>query len=66
MTVPAAGSTAPLPYGIGWDGGTGTSWRSNRRQGVTGILFTQRAMNSPEPPPLNHDFWAGVNAVAGD
>jgi CubicO group peptidase (beta-lactamase class C family) len=65
MTVPAAGSTAPLPYGIGWDGGIGTSWRSNPHQGVTGILFTQRAMNSPEPPPLNQDFWAGVNAAAG-
>jgi CubicO group peptidase (beta-lactamase class C family) len=66
MTVPAAGTTAPLPYGIGWDGGIGTTWRSNPTNGVTGILFTQRAMNSPEPPPLNQDFWAGVNAAIVD
>ena len=45
MAVPATGSTAPLPCGFGWDGGTGTTWRSNPRSGVTGILFTQRAAN---------------------
>jgi CubicO group peptidase (beta-lactamase class C family) len=63
MLVPAAGSTAPLPCGIGWDGGTGTTWRSNPRSGVTGILFTQRAANSPAPPPVVNDFWAAVNAT---
>lgn len=66
MTVPAAGTTAPLPYGIGWDGGIGTTWRSNLHSGVTGILFTQRAMSSPEPPPIVQDFWAGVNAATVD
>ena len=31
--VPAADSTeGPLPWGIGWDGGTGTTWRSNPAQ----------------------------------
>ncbi len=29
-----------------------------------GILFAQRAVTSPEPPPLMLDFWAGVNAAA--
>ncbi len=66
MAAPAAGSTAPLPSGFGWDGGTGTVWRSNARSGVTGILFTQRAFTSPEPPPVVVDFWAGVNAATGD
>ena len=28
MAAPATGSTAPLPCGFGWDGGTGTTWRS--------------------------------------
>jgi CubicO group peptidase (beta-lactamase class C family) len=65
LTVPAAGSSArPFPYGIGWDGGTGTTWRSNPDTGVTGILFTQRAATSPVPAPLIEDFWAGVNAAA--
>jgi CubicO group peptidase (beta-lactamase class C family) len=63
MEVPATGSTAPLPCGFGWDGGTGTTWRSNPRSGMTGILFTQRAANSPAPPPVIDDFWAAVNAA---
>jgi CubicO group peptidase (beta-lactamase class C family) len=65
LTVPAAGSSgAPFPYGIGWDGGTGTTWRSNQKSGVTGILFTQRQATSPAPPPLMEDFWSSVNALA--
>lgn len=65
MAVPATGSTAPLPCGVGWDGGTGTTWRSDPRSGVTGILFTQRAVTSPAPPPVVDDFWAAVNATIG-
>ena len=63
MAVPATGSTAPLPGGFGWDGGTGTTWRSNPSSGVTGILFTQRAANSPAPTLLVNDFWVAVNAA---
>jgi CubicO group peptidase (beta-lactamase class C family) len=64
LTVPATGSSGqPLPCGIGWDGGTGTTWRSHPGSGITGILFTQRGATSPAPPPLVEDFWAGVNAV---
>jgi hypothetical protein len=63
--VPAAGSVDDLlPCGIGWDGGTGTTWRSNPRSGVTGILFTQRAATSPAPSQLVQDFWVGVDAAA--
>jgi CubicO group peptidase (beta-lactamase class C family) len=65
LLTPAAGSPdPPLPCGIGWDGGTGTTWRSSLRSGVTGILFTQRAATSPTPSELVEDFWAGVNAAA--
>jgi CubicO group peptidase (beta-lactamase class C family) len=65
LQVPATGSWAqPLPCGIGWDGGTGTTWRSNPRSGVTGIQFTQCEATSPEPSPVVQDFWAGVNAAA--
>ena len=64
LTVPADGSLGqPLPCGIGWDGGSGTTWRSSLRSGVTGILFTQRQAVSPVPPPLIEEFWAGINAA---
>jgi CubicO group peptidase (beta-lactamase class C family) len=66
MAVPATGSTAPLPCGFGWDGGTGTTWRTNPRRGVTGILFTQRAVTSPVPEPVVEDFWAAVNDATVD
>ena len=64
LAVPATGSAhQPLPVGVGWDGGTGTTWRSNLHNGVTGILFTQRQAMSPEPPRVIQEFWAGINAA---
>jgi hypothetical protein len=68
MAVPSntpEGRAAPLPVGIGWDGGSGCTWRTNLRTGTTGILLTQREMDSPEPPPLFTDFWVGVRAATG-
>ena len=64
LAVPAIGSTAPLPCGIGWDGGIGTTWRSNPTSGVTGIALTQRAVTSPVQTGLMADFWTAVNAAA--
>ena len=57
LAVPAIGTTAPLPSGIGWDGGIGTTWRSNPTSGVTGIALTQRAVTSPVAATLMSDFW---------
>ncbi len=64
LTVPAADSSEqPFPQGIGWDGGTGTTWRSNQRSGASAILFMQRMATSPTPPPVIEDFWDCVNAA---
>ena len=64
MAAPAADQAGlPLPVGFGWNGGSGTVWRTNPENGVTGILLTQRAMTSPEPPAVFQDFWSGVNAA---
>jgi CubicO group peptidase (beta-lactamase class C family) len=64
LSVPAAGSSeAPFPCGTGWDGGTGTTWRSDIRRGVTALLFTQRHATSPVPSSLIENFWDGVNAA---
>jgi CubicO group peptidase (beta-lactamase class C family) len=64
LSVPASGSSdEPFPCGTGWDGGTGTTWRSDIRRGVTAMLFTQRHAISPVPPPLMENFWGGVTAA---
>jgi CubicO group peptidase (beta-lactamase class C family) len=64
LSVPATGSSdEPFPCGTGWDGGTGTTWRSDIRRGVTAMLFTQRHATSPVPPLLIDNFWSGVNAA---
>jgi CubicO group peptidase (beta-lactamase class C family) len=58
LLVPASEAAAhPIPGGFGWDGGTGTTWRSDVDRDLTGILLTQRAMTSPAPPEVFVDFW---------
>jgi CubicO group peptidase (beta-lactamase class C family) len=44
------------PGRFGWDGGYGTSWYSDPREQLTGILLTQRMMDS-QPPHAFVDFW---------
>ena len=68
MSVPAAGvdpRTAPagMPRGYGWEGGSGTAWRTDPETGLTGILLTQRMMTSPEPPEVARDFWTAAYAA---
>ena len=46
-----------VPGRFGWDGGYGTSWYSDPREQLTGILLTQRMMDSPQPPTVMLDFW---------
>jgi CubicO group peptidase (beta-lactamase class C family) len=58
MATPAAGDVVKdVPHGIGWAGGTGTVWCSDPDTGLTGVLLTQRAMTSPQPPEVMTDFW---------
>jgi CubicO group peptidase (beta-lactamase class C family) len=54
------------PGRFGWDGGYGTSWYSDPQAQLTGILLTQRIMDSPKPPPVFTDFWTTLNEVAAD
>ena len=60
--VPLTGET-PVPWGYGWNGGTGTTWYTDTTRGLTGILLSQRAMTSPEPPALFTDFWTAAIAA---
>jgi CubicO group peptidase (beta-lactamase class C family) len=45
------------PRRFGWDGGFGTSAYTDPAQDMIGILFTQRMVDSPEPPAIYQDFW---------
>ncbi|MCC8982807.1 serine hydrolase domain-containing protein [Bradyrhizobium acaciae] len=55
--VTARDDLCDVPGRYGWDGGYGTSWYSDPREAMTGILLTQRMMDSPQPPPVFSDFW---------
>jgi len=45
------------PGRFGWTGGFGTTAYTDPQEGMIGILFTQRMMDSPEPPKVFTDFW---------
>ena len=45
------------PGRFGWNGGLGTTAYADPSEGLIGILFTQRMMDSPELPKAFSDFW---------
>lgn len=45
------------PGRYGWTGGFGTTAYIDPAKQTIGILFTQRMMDSPEPPRIFTDFW---------
>ncbi len=45
------------PGRYGWTGGLGTTAYVDPANDAIGILFTQRMMDSPEPPKFFSDFW---------
>jgi CubicO group peptidase (beta-lactamase class C family) len=57
------------PYGVqpgayGWEGGFGTSWFNDPTHGLTAMLLTQRAFDSPDPPSVHKQFWQDAYAAA--
>jgi CubicO group peptidase (beta-lactamase class C family) len=48
----------------GWDGGFGTSWRTDPVEETTTLLFTNRAWSSPTPPAYCRDFWTAAASFA--
>jgi CubicO group peptidase (beta-lactamase class C family) len=45
------------PGRFGWTGGLGTTAYTDPAENMIGLLFTQRSMDSPEPPTVFNDFW---------
>ena len=59
------GDYAPIGQ-FGWDGGLGTSWRSDPREDLVAVLMTQRAWTSPRPPDVCRDFWTSIYQALDD
>ena len=64
--VTARDDLCHVPGRFGWDGGYGTSWYSDPREQLTGILLTQRMTDSPQPPRAFVDFWTCVYQAIDD
>ena len=54
------------PGRYGWDGGYGTSWYVDPKEGLIGILLTQRVFDALAAPPTFVDFWTGAYAAIED
>jgi CubicO group peptidase (beta-lactamase class C family) len=50
----------------GWDGGLGTSWRSDPSEDMVTILLTQASWTSPVPPRVSRDFWIAAYQAIDD
>ncbi len=57
--------TAPVGS-YGWDGGLGTSWRSDPGEDMVTILLTQASWTSPVPPRVSRDFWTAAYQAIDD
>ena len=49
-------SISASPGSYGWDGGYGTSWRTDPRENMVTILLTQRLLSGPDSLDVNRDF----------
>lgn len=66
MSVVIARSELASISTFGWDGGLGTSWRSDPREELIGVLLTQAAWTSPKPPGVSLDFWTSAYQALDD
>jgi CubicO group peptidase (beta-lactamase class C family) len=55
-----------VPGRFGWDGGYGTSWYSDPKEDLVGILMTQRVWDSPRAPDVYLDFWTPAYQAIDD
>jgi CubicO group peptidase (beta-lactamase class C family) len=66
VAVATEGDEASIPRGYGGDGGYGTSWAADPKEGLVGILMTQRLKDSPSPPGFTRDFWTSAYQAIDD
>jgi CubicO group peptidase (beta-lactamase class C family) len=51
---------------FGWNGGLGTAWYADPKEGLATILLTQRAWSSSSPPNVCQDFWTSAALAIED
>lgn len=54
------------PGRFGWDGGYGTTAAVDPAERMIGVLLTQRAMESLQPPAVFRDFWTAAYQAIDD
>ncbi|NGN65957.1 beta-lactamase family protein [Streptomyces sp. A7024] len=59
------GDYAPVGQ-FGWDGGTGTTAYADPGHQLTGFLFTQTGMSTPDSMHAIHDFWTTLYQAIDD
>jgi CubicO group peptidase (beta-lactamase class C family) len=57
---------AEVPGRYGWDGGLGTTWRSDPKEDLVAILLIQRLMTAPDSTDINEDFLTLAYQAIGD
>jgi CubicO group peptidase (beta-lactamase class C family) len=57
---------ADVPGRFGWDGAFGTSWHVDPKEGMVGILMTQRRPDQLALPPVVRDFWTSAYQLIDD
>ena len=55
-----------VPGRFGWDGAFGTSWFVDPKEGMVGILMTQRRPDRLDIPALTLDFWTSAYQLIDD
>lgn len=65
-TVTRRYATASTPGQYGWDGGFGTSWRTDPGEEMIAILMTQVGMINPHGPSFFRDFYTSAYAAIDD
>jgi CubicO group peptidase (beta-lactamase class C family) len=65
LVVTRRDDVSAVPGQYGWDGGFGTSWRTDPQENMVAILMTQRA-EFPLFSPVYQDFWTSVYASIDD
>ena len=55
-----------VPGRFGWDGGYGTSGYADPKEGLVGVLLTQRMMDSAAGTEVARDFWTMAYAAIDD